>query len=94
MHIIRQNEWIDKARECMLVQQRRKELENQEKILLIQLKELSEHQSSKGGGFVYTATERKGAIDYESIDVLKGINLEPYRKESTLTWKLTMELIP
>jgi putative phage-type endonuclease len=40
------------------------------------------------GDMRLSEVERKGAVQYENIPELQGIDLEPYRKESTKYWTL------
>ena len=48
--------------------------------------ELSGDRTNHGGGGTLRKKVRTGIIDYKSIDELKCINLEDYRKESTEYW--------
>ena len=84
----RNGAWSTTAQELYEVQQLRKFYENKEN----KLKELlilhSEGISSTDNLFAYIKDFRKGTIDYASIPVLKDVNLELYRKEPTVTWKL------
>jgi hypothetical protein len=89
--IKRDSLWINVAREAYKAQKLRKQYEELEKKLLEQLKEVSENKSSFGGGFKFQCIERKGSIDYGSIEMLKTINLEQYRRDSTQSWKLFKE---
>lgn len=42
-----------------------------------------------GKKFALTSYERKGAIDYMAIPVLKSIDLEIFRKDPIVCWKVT-----
>ena len=88
----RNGEWIEKAKQALKVQQLRMQYEEMETKLLKELKSLSENVSSKGGGITFTASIRKGSVDYGSIPELRTVDLELYRKPHTETWKLGMEL--
>ncbi len=90
MNFIKQNDsWITKAQEVFDIQQKIKFLEAQEKRLATELKALSNHTSSVGGGYVYENSFRPGTIDYKAIPELRDINLEQYRKAEISYWKLT-----
>ena len=90
MNYIKQNnEWITKAQEVFAAQQRRKLIEIEEDKLIKELRELSGNQDSIGGGFKYECIVRKGPVDYKEIPALKGVNLDYYRKENVITWKLS-----
>ncbi len=80
--------WVSLAEQAYKVSLLRKQCELKEKELYEQLKKLSKDQSSLGGGYAFSKIERKGNIDYSSIPVLKKIDLEKYRKESVVMWKL------
>lgn len=57
-----------------------------------QLKDLSQGVDSKGGGYIFACTYRKGSVQYKDIPQLKGVNLEQFRGQEVETWKLTMEI--
>lgn len=42
------------------------------------------------GPLLITKYERKGTIDYDKIPALKGLDLEPYRKPSSMQTKITI----
>lgn len=88
-HIARQSDWISIARELYKLHQIRKELAKEEKKLQQKLLILSNNKNSKGGGFLFTCILRKGSVDYAQVKELQGIDLEPYRKDSVVTWKLS-----
>lgn len=43
-------------------------------------------QNTKGCGVTIYCAEKKGAVDYKKVPELKGVDLEPYRKQSTKVW--------
>jgi putative phage-type endonuclease len=45
----------------------------------------------KGAGLKISRTTRKGAVDYKSIGALKNVDLESYRKPSTVVTTITLE---
>jgi len=56
-----------------------------------ELKELSEGVGCYDeNGMVFKPFMRKGTIDYDLIKQLEGLDLEPFRKESTEQWKLDL----
>ena len=87
-YITRDQAWIELARHVYDIQQKRKELEKEEKRLLEELKTKSDNHPAKGGDFVFQVTFRKGSIDYNAIPELKQVNLELYRKEEVKQWNL------
>lgn len=93
-HINMDSSWIEIAQECRKIQTIRKSIEVKEELLIKKLKELSMGMSCKGGGFIFTRTLRKGTVDYSRIPQLSGIDLEPYRKSQTESWKLDQIVSP
>lgn len=53
--------------------------------------EMAGDYTTVGHGLRVMKVIRKGLIDYSKVSELKGIDLEPYRKESIETWKITAE---
>ncbi|MFI5332589.1 MAG: hypothetical protein ACHQVS_00640 [Candidatus Babeliales bacterium] len=91
-YVERDSAWIETARNMAKWRAARMEAEKQEKMYSDILKTLSHGAWSKGGGFVYDFIVRKGNVDYGRIPELRGVDLEPYRKESLEVWKLSMEM--
>lgn len=83
--------WILAAEKLWEIKKQLKELEAKETHISQQLKQLSGNENTKGGGFVYEQTYRKGSIDYTAIPELDGVNLERYRKDDVPVWKLSKE---
>jgi|SRR5665213_272049 len=90
--IVRDESWARVARDLMKTRQERKKYEEVEAKLMETLKELSQHRSSRFGGFVFKSIERKGSVDYTLIPGLKCMDLEVYRRPGTVSWVLSMEL--
>jgi len=88
-HQKQSQEWIDLAKELHETKQMLKHYKLQEAKLRDKLKALSNNKSSVGGEYVFTAIERLGNINYKEIPELKTVDLDLYRKESYLSWKLT-----
>lgn len=65
--------------------------EKQENDLFEKLKTMSENKPSRAGGFIYNYIERQGPVDYMSIPGIKEMNLDSYRKEPVIVWKLEKE---
>ena len=80
--------WLTLAREAYEAQQKEQEYAELKRTLLEQLKVASEHKSVAMGEYAFVLSYRKGSIDYGSIEELKKINLELYRKEEVSVWKL------
>lgn len=82
-------EWIECCSKLKVVMEQRKSLEMQEEELRNQLIFLSGESNTKGGGISLCQVERRGNVDYAKIPALKGMDLEPYRKPSSLSWRIT-----
>lgn len=65
-----------------------KVLEKQEQEIREQLIFLSGQSNVKGSGISMCQIKRKGNVDYSKIPQLKGIDLEPFRKDSINTWRI------
>jgi hypothetical protein len=91
-HVERGQEWLKKAVELMKIKQLLKEYEAIEGQLLAELKILSDNVPSRCDNFVFDCIPRKGLVDYSKIPELKGVDLELYRKEPTVAWKLSMQI--
>jgi putative phage-type endonuclease len=81
--------WESVAARWKAVTVKLKEIEIQEDELRKQLIFLSGESNTKGGGISLCQVERKGNVDYSKIPQLKGIDLEPYRKASSNSWRIT-----
>jgi hypothetical protein len=42
--------------------------------------------NTKGFGFSIIKSERKGNVDYSKVPELVNVNLDPYRKKSSVVW--------
>ena len=42
------------------------------------------------GDITLKRIESKGAVDYKAIPALKDIDLEPYRKPASITWRINI----
>lgn len=50
---------------------------------------LTSHSSESGAGVKVTRFARQGAVDYKRVPQLKGVDLEPYRKEARIEVRVT-----
>lgn len=82
--------WISSAEAVYKLQQKRKKIEEMERKALEELKILSRDVTTSGGRFLFAKEERKGSVDYKSIPILRGLDLEPYRKENVIYFKLSI----
>jgi len=84
----RDETWVLKAKELYSLQEKRRQLEKMEVILLNELRSASEELASQGGGFIFENYLRLGSVEYASIPELKAVNLEKYRKPPVICWRL------
>lgn len=84
------DEWIQLAAQYRIVKENLKTLEAMESEIRNKLTHLAGTHSSTGGGLSITKIVRKGAIDYTVIPQLKDMDLEPYRKDETVYWKVSV----
>lgn len=73
------NEWLILAEEWRTVHAQLAALQKREKELRQELIDLSDGQSSFGGGVRLKRSEGKGRISYAKIPELEGVDLETYR---------------
>lgn len=81
--------WEFCASEWKAVTAQIKILEKKEEELRGQLIQLAGSSNARGAGISLCQVQRKGNIDYAKIPCLKTIDLEPYRKASTTSWRIT-----
>jgi hypothetical protein len=79
------------AEEYLKIQEKRKQLEEQEKALKERLDSYVsgiEAKSYSSKQFILIQCQRKGNIEYSLIPELKKINLELFRKDPIIYWKV------
>lgn len=77
------------ALKLLEIQEIIKKYEDEAKELKSNLISHCNNQNTIGNSFKLTRSLRKGSIDYSSIESIKNINLETYRKNPILTWRLS-----
>lgn len=85
-------DWKERAEKWLQKKQELEAIEKEEKKLRDELIALAGNLNSKGGGIRLSLSIRRGLVDYQSIPVLKEIDLEKYRKPSTSVWTLLRDL--
>lgn len=68
---------------------RLKEAEEAESSLREEIILMSGGHSSRGAGVQLTNYLRQGSVDYAKIPMLKGVDLDPYRKPPIESWRIT-----
>lgn len=82
-------EWKDAATQWAVVSKQLKAIEEKEKQYRNLLIKMAGENSAFGHGVKLTKIVRKGNVDYKAIPELKGINLDPYRKDPVESWRLS-----
>lgn len=80
--------WVELADDLYKVSRKRKRYERKYKNISKELRDLSDHRTTKRGRYEYKLIKRKGPIQYSEIPELQGVDLEPYRKEKVDNWQL------
>jgi len=78
------------AKEEEELKNRLKEIEAEKVCLQSEFNRLSEGKNAFGNRVKFKVVERKGIIDYKSIPEIKDLDLEPYRKESSSYFKVSL----
>ncbi len=84
------SDWMALASERVRIDGEMKKLEYLDKINREKMIALAAGRSCKGGGVTLTKYHKKGTIDYKSVPVLEGIDLDEYRKPGTEQWRLSI----
>lgn len=79
-------EWFKAADALRKVEDKIKALQEEKSELQDKILQLSDGQNCKGCGVTVFSTLRQGTVDYSSIEELKNIDVDRYRKPSKLVW--------
>lgn len=82
-------EAIEDMEKLKIVERELKYLENHKELLKQRLVKFAGGRNSRIGDTKILKIIRRGNVDYSQIEILKGIDLEQYRKSSTTFWKVT-----
>ncbi len=81
-------QWLEVAEALYSTKQQLKELSDKANMLAEQLKTLSKNKSTLYQDYKFVLQLRKGPVEYYKIPELKSIDLDAYRKDNVVTWKL------
>ncbi|MFO7745441.1 MAG: YqaJ viral recombinase family protein [Psychroflexus sp.] len=85
---IEQNEeWKSVAEQLCMAQESEKRLKKEISNLKSKLLSMSNERNSKCGSYIFSHYIRR-SVDYSSIPELIGVDLEKYRKKSSIVWTL------
>lgn len=88
-YIFREDDsWVNTANDWIEANEKLSQAQKEERRLKNTLIDLSENHSCFGGGVKLSKISRLGSIDYQKIPELLGINLNPYRKDPTQSWRI------
>ena len=77
------------AQEWLELNQRMRADKQREEELREALLSESGHQNTVGGGLQIAKIVRAGAVDYQAIPELQGVDLNQYRKAPVEFWRVT-----
>lgn len=84
-------EWKELAENYMLLEQEIKAREEKKDIIRKQLISMAGDTNCSGNGIRLQKTITKGRICYDKLPQLVGVDLDPFRKESTISWRIYMD---
>lgn len=79
-------EWISTAESYKSICAQIKCFEDMKTAIRNSLIDWCEGQNCSGGGIKVFSVTKRGRVDYDKIPGLKGVDLEPYRKNPTTSW--------
>lgn len=82
-------DFVATAQEWAFLNGQLKDLEAKEDAARKRLIALANKENVHGAGVRVVRNFRKGAIQYDKIDAIKGVDLEPYRKPAIECWRIT-----
>jgi putative phage-type endonuclease len=82
-------EWTTRERKLKQLIQQRKELELEEEMIKKELIELSGGVNTMGEDIKLSKVIRAGQVDYKNMDILKGVDLNPHRKPSSVYYRFS-----
>lgn len=66
-----------------------KNLEQRKEKIRDKIKEIAENRNVKSNKFKFSKIEIKGSVNWDSVEHLKGVDLDLYRKESKISHRIT-----
>lgn len=81
-------EWNETAHQLWRVKRERKELEKKESKLMKKLTYKLAAKTYQSYDFIFTPIERIGTIQYKEIPELQKVNLDVYRGDPIVIWKV------
>lgn len=85
------SEWEEAVMEWRLAQMLLSDAKTKEEKARSKIINLAGEVSATGNGLKVTRVERQGSVDYSKVPELKGINLDQYRKQGSVSYRITEE---
>lgn len=82
--------WLEIAQEVLRLKDEIDKMLKQRRELESKLRILSNDETTQVGYIKYEKIMRAGAVQYNKIPQLQGVDLDAYRKEPVATWKFTL----
>lgn len=83
------NTWITTAEKLYKIQENIRNYKKSEEKLIAELKKLSNYKSKASEGYEFKRFTRKGNVVYSNIPELQKIDLERYRADDIIYWRLS-----
>lgn len=85
------NNFLQTAEELLSLNQKIAFLKTKHRDLSVMLREICHNETGTECGYKYLKITRPGSIKYKEIEILKGLNLDRYRGDPVVTWKLSFQ---
>lgn len=82
-------EWSKLASDWRLLKKEMEALSEREDAIRAEFLRLANDRNALGSGVKVTKICRRGAIDYSKVEELKGVDLEKYRKDKIVSWRIS-----
>lgn len=82
------NTWEVLAQKAYKINRERRQLEKEYDSLMQDILTLVGNAEAEGTEYEVRKITRLGSIDYKLLPELRSVNLEPYRKEAIVCWKI------
>lgn len=83
------SEWVSMVEDWKSTTEQLKALEAKEKEYRKALIDMAGDKNATGSGIKLTRCIRKGSVDYSKIKELEGVDLDQYRKDPVITWRIS-----
>lgn len=82
--------WLSDAQDLKYTRDQLKYLQEREEAIKQRMILSAGGIATRGGGVSLSPITRRGNVDYSKIPALKGLDLEPYRKPATTSWRVNV----